>query len=139
LELVFCIDKWLGVTCHTQPCRPCEITYILHYLPQGDESSPRGIWGICAPALPEVLTAEAEVGSIFSNEKETAPLRVMLEEMGHRQPPTPIQTDNSTAYGILNNKLHKKGQRQWTCDSTGSGIESHINNTWYTGSQAAKI
>jgi hypothetical protein len=44
------------VTCYTQPCKPCEVTYILHYLPQGDESSPRGSWGICAPALPEVLT-----------------------------------------------------------------------------------
>jgi hypothetical protein len=52
--------------------------------------------------------AEAEIGSIFSNAKEAAPLRVMLEEMGHHQPPTPIQTYNSTAYGILNNKLNQK-------------------------------
>jgi hypothetical protein len=44
------------VTCHTQPCRPCAGTHILHYLPQGVELSPRGSWGICAPALPEVLT-----------------------------------------------------------------------------------
>jgi hypothetical protein len=44
------------VTCYTQPCKPCKVTYILHYLPQGDESSLRGSWGICAPALPEVLT-----------------------------------------------------------------------------------
>jgi hypothetical protein len=28
----------------------------MHYLPQGGESSPRGSWGICVPALPEVLT-----------------------------------------------------------------------------------
>jgi hypothetical protein len=28
----------------------------MHYLPRGDESSPRGRWGICVPALPEVLT-----------------------------------------------------------------------------------
>jgi hypothetical protein len=28
----------------------------MHYLPRGDESSPRGGWVICAPALPEVLT-----------------------------------------------------------------------------------
>jgi hypothetical protein len=28
----------------------------MHYLPRGDESSPRGGWGICVPALPEVLT-----------------------------------------------------------------------------------
>jgi hypothetical protein len=33
--------------------------------------------------------AEAEVGSIFSNTKEAAPLRFVLEEMGHRQPPHP--------------------------------------------------
>jgi hypothetical protein len=28
----------------------------MQYLPLGDESSPRGRWGICARALPEVLT-----------------------------------------------------------------------------------
>jgi hypothetical protein len=44
------------VTCYTQPCKPCKVTYILHCLPQGGESSPRGSWGICARALPEVLT-----------------------------------------------------------------------------------
>jgi hypothetical protein len=32
----------------------------------------------------------------------------MLEEMGHRQPPTPIKTDNLTAYGIVNNKVNLK-------------------------------
>jgi hypothetical protein len=32
----------------------------------------------------------------------------MLEEMEHHQPPTPIQTENSTAYGILNNKWNHK-------------------------------
>jgi hypothetical protein len=36
--------------------RPCAGTHILHYLPQGGELSPRGSWGICALALPEVLT-----------------------------------------------------------------------------------
>jgi hypothetical protein len=44
------------VTCYTQPCKPCRVVHIMHYLPRGDESSPRGRWGICAPALPEVLT-----------------------------------------------------------------------------------
>jgi hypothetical protein len=44
------------VTCYTQPRKPCKCTYILDYLPQGDESSPRGGWGIGASALPEVLT-----------------------------------------------------------------------------------
>jgi hypothetical protein len=54
---VFCIDKWLWVTCYTQPCKLCKAKYVLDYLPQGDASSPRGRWGICAPALPEVLTS----------------------------------------------------------------------------------
>jgi hypothetical protein len=44
------------VTCYTQPCKLYKVKYVLDYLPQGDESSPRGRWGICAPALPEVLT-----------------------------------------------------------------------------------
>ena len=32
----------------------------------------------------------------------------MLEEMGHMQPRTPIQTDNSTAEGFINNKIAQK-------------------------------
>jgi hypothetical protein len=52
--------------------------------------------------------AEAEVGSIFINTKEVVAFRVALEEMGHPQPVAPIQTDNSTAYGILNKKVNQK-------------------------------
>jgi hypothetical protein len=52
------------VTCYTHPCKPYKVTCLLHYLPLGDESSPRGRWGICAPALPEVLTKEKRDGSI---------------------------------------------------------------------------
>jgi hypothetical protein len=44
------------VTCYTQPGKPFMVVHIMHYLPRGDESSPRGRWCICAPALPEVLT-----------------------------------------------------------------------------------
>jgi hypothetical protein len=32
----------------------------------------------------------------------------MLIEMGHLQPPTPIQTDNTTAEGVINNKIQPK-------------------------------
>jgi hypothetical protein len=53
------------VTCYTQPCKPWKVTYILDYLPQGGESSPRGRWGICAPALPEVLTINMVKGLNF--------------------------------------------------------------------------
>jgi hypothetical protein len=49
------------VTCNTQSCKPCKVTCILQYLPQGGESSPRGRWGICGPALLEVLTVHTKL------------------------------------------------------------------------------
>jgi hypothetical protein len=44
--------------------------------------------------------AESEVGACFQNAQSGAPFRVTLTELGHTQPPTPLQTDNSTAFGI---------------------------------------
>jgi hypothetical protein len=47
----------------------------------------------------------------FSNVKERAVLRTTLEELGHKQPPTPMETDNITATGYSNattkTKTHK--------------------------------
>jgi hypothetical protein len=48
--------------------------------------------------------AESELGALFINAKQALPQRTTLEEMGHPQPPTPIQTDNLTAYGVVNHK-----------------------------------
>eukprot|EP00957_Ditylum_brightwellii_P035363 2681796-Ditylum_brightwellii.AAC.1 len=48
-------------------------------------------------------TAEAEVGALFVNGKKDKEMRIALEEMGHKQPPMSIMTDNSTACGIVNN------------------------------------
>jgi hypothetical protein len=45
--------------------------------------------------------AEAEVGGLYVNAREGIPLRTTLEELGHPQPPTPLQTDNTTAHGII--------------------------------------
>jgi hypothetical protein len=52
--------------------------------------------------------AESEVGACFQNAQSGAPLRVTLAELGHIQPPTPLRTDNSTAFGILNEKIKQK-------------------------------
>jgi hypothetical protein len=54
------------------------------------------------------FTAESEVGSCFHNAKSGAPLRVTLTELGHKQPPTPLRTDSSTAYGIVNENIKQK-------------------------------
>jgi hypothetical protein len=55
--------------------------------------------------------AEAELGALFLNAKEAKILRLMLEELGHPQPPTPIHIDNSTTVGIVNNTLKRQKSR----------------------------
>jgi hypothetical protein len=52
--------------------------------------------------------AEAEIGALYLNAREAVYLRQILVEMGHPQPPTPIQTDNTTAEGLVNNKIQPK-------------------------------
>jgi hypothetical protein len=52
--------------------------------------------------------AESEVGECFQNTQTAAPTRVKLLELGHKQPATPLRTDNSTAYGILNETIKQK-------------------------------
>jgi hypothetical protein len=46
--------------------------------------------------------AEAELGVMYINARKAVEERIILEEMGHKQPATPIQVDNSTAKGIIN-------------------------------------
>jgi hypothetical protein len=52
--------------------------------------------------------AEAELGALFINAKTAVSMRQTLEEMGHPQPRTPIQTDNSTAHALLTNRILPK-------------------------------
>ena len=46
--------------------------------------------------------AKAELGALFITAKELFPMPQNLIDMGCPQPPTPIQTDNSTAVGVVN-------------------------------------
>jgi hypothetical protein len=54
------------------------------------------------------LAAESEVGACLYNTQSGAPLRVTLTELGHTQPPTPLRTDDSTAYDVLNETIKQK-------------------------------
>jgi hypothetical protein len=56
---------------------------------------------IISKVLKHVMSsvATAEIGAVFINEKEGAVLRTMLQELGHKQSPTPMETDNTTATG----------------------------------------
>jgi hypothetical protein len=52
--------------------------------------------------------AESVVGACFHNAQSGALLRVTLTELGHPQSPTPLRTDKSTAFGILNETIKRK-------------------------------
>jgi hypothetical protein len=54
------------------------------------------------------LEAEAKVGALYINCQEAVPAKHVLEFMGHKQPPTPMQTDNTTALGVVNKNFMKK-------------------------------
>ena len=49
--------------------------------------------------------AEAELGALFTTAQKTVALRNTLIEMGWPQPPSPIQTDNTTAEGVVNGSI----------------------------------
>jgi hypothetical protein len=71
--------------------------------------------------------AEAEIASSYMNGQEAVPIRTTLEEMGHPQPPTPVQVDNSTAQGFANDTIKQKRSKAidmrfyWIQDRTRQG------------------
>ena len=60
-----------------------------------------------AQIIKRVMTsaAEAKLGALFLHTREAIYLQRILKEMGHPQPRTPIQTDNSTTDVIVNGKV----------------------------------
>ena len=48
------------------------------------------------------------MAATFYNAKEALPFRVTLAEMGHPQPPTPMEVENETAIGFLKSKMKQK-------------------------------
>ena len=51
---------------------------------------------------------EAELAALYIMAREAVYIRIILEELGHPQPPTPLQTDNSMADGVVNGKIQPK-------------------------------
>jgi hypothetical protein len=51
---------------------------------------------------------EAELGTLFIITKTAVSIGRTLEEMGHSQSRTPIQTNNSTTHALLTNKILSK-------------------------------
>jgi hypothetical protein len=83
-----------------------------HFFLSNDETFPPNNGAILtlSTIIKAVMTsaAEAELGALYLNAKEAVYLRQILDEMGHPQPRTPIQTDNTTAEGVINNKIQPR-------------------------------
>ena len=51
---------------------------------------------------------EAELAALFITAREAVYIRITLQELGHAQPATPLQTDNAMAYAVINGKIQPK-------------------------------
>ena len=68
---------------------------------------------------------EAELAALYITAQKLVPTRQTLIEMGWPQPPTPIQTDNTKAEGVVNKKIVTKKWNLWTWDYTGYAVGKH--------------
>ncbi len=51
---------------------------------------------------------EAELAGLYIMARKAIYIRIILEELGHIQPPTLLQTDNAMADGVINGKVQPK-------------------------------
>jgi hypothetical protein len=71
--------------------------------------------------------AEAEIGAGYLNAQAAVPICETLRELGHPQPPTPMQVDNTTAEGFANGTMKQKRSKamdmrwHWLKDRTRQG------------------
>jgi hypothetical protein len=107
---------------------------------KSDKKLTNGAILIISKVLKHVMSsaAEAEIGAVFINAKEGAVVRTTLEELGHKQPPTPMETDNTTATGYSNETIKQKSTKAmdmrfyWIKDSVKQG---QFNLYWGPGYQ----
>jgi hypothetical protein len=108
--------------------------------PQNKKKLTNGAILIISKVLKHVMSsaAEAEIGAVFINAKEGAVFKTTLEELGHKQPPTPMETDNTTATGYSNGTIKQKGTKAmdmrfyWVKDRVKQG---QFNVYWGPGFQ----
>ena len=83
-----------------------------HFFMSSDVANPHNNGAVLniAQLIKAVMSsaAEAELGALYINAREAVPMRQLLTEMGHTQPSTPIQTDNSTACGVVNSNIQPR-------------------------------
>jgi hypothetical protein len=82
------------------------------------------------------LATDAKLGALFINAKMAISMQHTLEQMGHPQMHTPIQTNNLTAHALLTNKILLKTMDMrfhWLC------CRNHRTSIDFTGDLEHKI
>ena len=80
--------------------------------------------------------AEAEMTALFLTAKEMVPLCHTLTKMGWKQPPSPLQSDNSTAVGMTNCTLIPRKSKSWDLRLTGYVAERLRDSSIFNGIKA---
>jgi hypothetical protein len=58
-----------------------------------------------------ISAADDKIGVLYINVHHAIPIRNPLEEMGHPQPPTTMQLDNTIALGFVSKNLQPKATK----------------------------
>eukprot|EP00804_Cyclotella_cryptica_P005134 CCRYP_011529-RA/>CCRYP_011529-RA protein AED:0.46 eAED:0.46 QI:0/-1/0/1/-1/0/1/0/318 len=97
-----------------------------HFFLSFDETIPRNNGAILniAHIIKNVMSSatEAKLAALYIMARKAVYICIILEEMGHKQPPTPIQTNNAMADIIINGKIQPKRSKamdmgfHWLCD-----------------------
>ena len=54
---------------------------------------------------------EVELAVLYIMAREAVYIRIISEEMGHKKPPTPLQTYNAMAEAVINGKVQPKRKK----------------------------
>jgi hypothetical protein len=84
-----------------------------HFFLSSDTTVPpnNGIVLIIAHIIKNVMslaTKKGELAGLYIMAREAVYIRIILEELGHKQLPTPLQTDNAMADAVINGKIQPK-------------------------------
>ena len=92
--------------------------YLSNFIKDITKASPKlnGPIHVLCKILKNVVTsaAECEIASAFENGQDAIVIRRALQEMGHHQPSTPIQLDNTTATSFVHGTLKQNERRAST-------------------------
>jgi hypothetical protein len=115
--------------------------YFLGHMPQDNQPIRLNgaIYSLCTVLKHLAASAaEAELGALFLNTKEAKILHIILDKMGHPQPPTRFIATISRPSGLPTAPSNNSDPAPWKCAIFGSWIESNTNRSVCSGTQGLR-